>query len=122
MTEQEAEARRLADRLWDVNEPNDMIVRRQASRLLRGQEERIAKAEQERDVQAVAAYENGYALGLAQGWEKAEARERELQATIADLHASTDYRVIQLRDTLASVAGMARAALQATQEDGAADE
>ena len=113
MTEQEAEARRLADRLWDVNEPNDMIVRRQASRLLRGQEERIAKAEQERDVQAVAAYENGYALGLAQGWEKAEARERELREALQQIQKTAPDRYS--RDE-------ARRALQATQEDGAADE
>lgn len=86
--EQETEARRLADRLWNVMEPNDMIVRRQASRLLREQEERLAQAERE-----LADLREGYGLQYeALGRYQARERERtENYATVlrelADCHA-----------------------------------
>jgi len=47
---------------------------------------RLDEAEQERDENATEAYENGYALGLAQGWEKSHEQERnDLQRECGEL-------------------------------------
>jgi len=107
MTEQEAEARRLVG----IHRTHGDAVPTKAQRdacdvcyLL----DALAKAEQERDEKATEAYENGYALGLAQGWEKGQARERELRKAIEEFVAPwpDPKHYPQLKR-----------ALQATQED-----
>jgi hypothetical protein len=95
MTEQEAEARRLAE--LEVASAREEQMRD----ALRGLLAALAKAEQERDIEA----------GNAQRWyvatHKAEARERELREALLTHCPNCGFR---LRGE----------ALQATQEDGAA--
>jgi len=89
---------------------------------------RALKAEQERDEKATEAYENGYALGLAQGWEKGQARERELREALYEqwegLHCDHCSDLVDgvcpKENTTMGCQWPKPVALQATQEDGAA--